>query len=340
MNRLSFKLWVTEQCNLRCRYCYVSKNANVMNEDIINKSIMFVNKEMKKYKEKELIISFHGGEPLLNFDGIKLFTEYMTDHFKNRVFFQLITNGTIINEEIYDYLVKNKFRISVSIDGNKECNDLNRIKIDGTGSFDSIIKTIDYFKQQKYGIRIRMTINSSNVHLFSDSFIYLFEKNAGAIAMDIDTYNKTYNDEFWSVYEAELYKIIDYLEKYHYDWYRYYINVFRDFYFSPKEICTGGENSFHIDSLGFIYPCIMAVQNKDMCIGHVEEGINSIKLKELQSVNIKRNPSCEQCGARKVCSGESCKIINKLDTGDYFQPCNYNCKIIAIYNRLIQKRGR
>ena len=56
--------------------------------------------------------------------------------------FLITTNGTLIHGEIANWLSKNKerVRIKLSLDGDKQTHDRNRVKIDGTGTFDEIIK--------------------------------------------------------------------------------------------------------------------------------------------------------------------------------------------------------
>lgn len=337
MDRVCFTFWVTEECNLRCRYCYVSKKPVIMNEQTIENCIKFTETIMLENEDKELLITFHGGEPLLNFKAVKYLTEYLSNRYKERAVFELTTNGTVFNEEIYAFLIRYKFRISVSLDGTRECNDLNRIRSDGGSSYDETMKTLKYFKQYNYDIRIRMTINASNVHLFSDSFIYLFHQNAGVIAFAIDTYHKNYDNQFWNVFEFEIQKIMTYLKRKDFQWYQYYINIIRQCYLSPKALCSGGTDSFHIDGKGGLYPCMSAVQNSELRIGNVETGIDRVLLEKLQAINKKSNPGCEKCAAKKICDGEMCKIINKLDTGDFLKPCNYNCKLISIYNNLLKE---
>lgn len=38
----------------------------------------------------------------------------------------MTTNGTLLNKEVIEYLVKNNFKITVSIDGPKEVHDRSR----------------------------------------------------------------------------------------------------------------------------------------------------------------------------------------------------------------------
>lgn len=63
-------------------------------------------------------ISFIGGEPLLKFNLIKKIVEYIKT-FNNKVSFTIITNGSLLKEDILNYLIENMFHITISFDGEK-----------------------------------------------------------------------------------------------------------------------------------------------------------------------------------------------------------------------------
>lgn len=69
-------LEITKRCNLKCRYCYVQKNEDMMQLDVGYKSIDISLRQAKKTNDKTLLIYFIGGEPLLKYDSIKKYCEY------------------------------------------------------------------------------------------------------------------------------------------------------------------------------------------------------------------------------------------------------------------------
>ena len=141
---MNITYWVTNQCNLNCKYCYVDKDIKVMSlkvaEDTFNFVSNFIQNSIKN--NEKINISFHGGEPLLNFEVIKYLVEKHKNQNYNNMTFMMTTNGTLFNKEIIDYVTEN-IQISVSLDGKKQTNDLNRIFKDGTGSFDKLKETFD-----------------------------------------------------------------------------------------------------------------------------------------------------------------------------------------------------
>lgn len=75
-------LQVTQQCNLRCKYCAYSGNyynrshtSNRMDFETAKKAIDFYLKRSEK--ADQLALSFYGGEPLLEFELIKKCVSYI-----------------------------------------------------------------------------------------------------------------------------------------------------------------------------------------------------------------------------------------------------------------------
>lgn len=147
-NRLTIILHVTNKCNLKCSYCYA-------NSDIKHDKYLDINKIAKliqvlnKSKVQDTFFIFHGGEPLVKFSTLKKILKLVKDNFKGNSSFAIQTNGTILNNEILDFIINEKVKISISIDGYKEIHDKNRIDSNSNGSFDKIIQNIETLRKHK-----------------------------------------------------------------------------------------------------------------------------------------------------------------------------------------------
>ena len=145
---------VTEDCNLACRYCYMTgkNNKGKMSFQIAKQAIDYILKERSLFNEKGVIWDFIGGEPFLEIELIDQISDYikqqmfLLDHpWFNKYRFSFSTNGILYNtSKVQNYIKKNRGHISIgiSIDGNKTKHDLQRIKKDGTGTYDDVIKNI------------------------------------------------------------------------------------------------------------------------------------------------------------------------------------------------------
>lgn len=145
---------VTENCNLRCKYCYWSeiyentrnRTVNVMTSEVALKALDYFFDKMKKISDynpgKECAITFYGGEPLLNFKLIKECIEYTKKNCPTSYIFNMTTNGLLLKGEILEYLVKNEVYIGISFDGSKENHDRLRVDEKNMGSHERILSNL------------------------------------------------------------------------------------------------------------------------------------------------------------------------------------------------------
>ena len=115
-------LTLTQKCNLSCVYCYENhKSSKMMRLETAKK---IVDKELllnDGYEEIEF--DFFGGEPFLNFSLIKEITDYIIHYVTNKkVLIFIVTNGTLLNDEIKQWLIENKKYVicGLSLDGTKK----------------------------------------------------------------------------------------------------------------------------------------------------------------------------------------------------------------------------
>ncbi|MDU5210704.1 MAG: radical SAM protein [Clostridium sp.] len=157
-------LIVTEECNLRCKYCVYSGNYdnnrihknNYMDDIIAKKAIHKYLNECKQFRKSNLffkpIIGFFGGEPLLNFNVIKEAVRFSKDIYKEKILYTMTTNAMLLTEEKLDFLVKNNFLLVISLNGDRYENDRLRVDIKNSGSFDRVISNMKrlYEKYPQY----------------------------------------------------------------------------------------------------------------------------------------------------------------------------------------------
>nr|WP_298684068.1 radical SAM protein [uncultured Methanomethylovorans sp.] len=117
---------VTEDCNLRCKYCVYGGNHSIRREHNIKNELKWnvakqaVDFFLKNSQDSEAkFITFYGGEPLLKFSLIKNIIVYASK-IDPKVRFALTTNGTLLNPERVHFLIDQKVTITISIDGPDE----------------------------------------------------------------------------------------------------------------------------------------------------------------------------------------------------------------------------
>ncbi|MDD2907724.1 MAG: radical SAM protein [Candidatus Gracilibacteria bacterium] len=110
MNKYNIILHTTTSCNFDCSYCDVVKDKKQLDSEKLEIFINFI----KKNKEQINLVKFFGGEPLLAFKNIKYIIENTANIIGNK--YELVTNTSLLNEEICDYLEKYFEIIFFSID--------------------------------------------------------------------------------------------------------------------------------------------------------------------------------------------------------------------------------
>ena len=153
-------LELTENCNLRCKYCVYGDNYSFHEDRIgVNMSLetaktaidylfeIWKKNNNNAYQRK--YVGFYGGEPLLRMKQIKSIVSY----FNNKAAeigldtgFLITTNGVLLDKYI-DYLFDNHFSLLISLDGDKFA-DQYRVFPNGTPSFDVVSKNVELVRNR------------------------------------------------------------------------------------------------------------------------------------------------------------------------------------------------
>ncbi|NOQ24620.1 MAG: radical SAM protein [Bacteroidales bacterium] len=325
-------------CNLRCKYCYAQDGsyeypAENMPPETAEKTIEFF---VDKYKNIASVL-FFGGEALLNFEMIKAAVEKFKNlHLQGKISeiprYSLISNGTLLNDEIIEYLSLNKFSLTISIDGNKIINDKLRIFPNGKGTFDVILNNILKIKKNYPNINIAWESTFTNVHeslgmtvedvnntlkeitgieegmiipaIKSDHTN--FEPNLKEVKKDL---KKMFHDDWQNVYEGKRINDVDFLGT---------IVKFMD-KSSSRYMCAMGFFLFSIAPNGDIFPCHMLTSGKkpDFFIGNINDDKDHLfsniqKMSDkLKTYDKAKNSNCNNCFAAGFCG--FCPAIHILE---------------------------
>lgn len=338
MNKV-IAIWVTTKCNLKCRYCYEG-------DHIHGESLSFENADkvinfIKKFKEpnERIIIDFHGGEPLINFDVVKYIIKECNKLFdRKEVDYCITSNGVLFNDEILDFLVNNfNYSLSVSLDGKKETHDFNRSSRCGHGSFDKAYNGALAMLKRRPDVRARLTFDKSNINNLSENIIFLIESGFKCIVPGVDWFCKDWVEEdFDKIYE-ELLIVKKYINKNNLD--DVCVGGINE-EITEVGICAGGSSSVHISPTGDLYPCSYTVGNKKYLIGNIDTGINQKVNSSFREMLASENKACEGCNNYSSCYSTRCKFANELVTGDCNVPAAAICHMENIRVKLSKNNGR
>lgn len=106
----------TTFCNYNCSYCDVVKDKKNLDYQTLNNLIIF----LKNNSDKINKIKFFWWEPLLVFENIKCIIKNSKDLIGNN--YEIVTNTSILNDEIWEYFNKYFKTIFFSIDSENKFN--------------------------------------------------------------------------------------------------------------------------------------------------------------------------------------------------------------------------
>lgn len=183
-DNFNLQLIFTEQCNLRCRYCFeIDKGPRQMPLELA-----------KRILERELIqedgpseyqVDLMGGEPFLFFDEVKELVEYFklhTNEYNKKFYFVIGTNLTLLNSEMEQWLVENKHRVilAISLDGTRDAH--NHYRCD---SYDAVIRNLPFYKQLYPDQGAKMTIGSDTISSVYDSIRHIESLGLPSVAANV-----------------------------------------------------------------------------------------------------------------------------------------------------------
>lgn len=128
---------------------------------------------------------FHwfGGEPLLRVDTIQWGLDYIKEHAPegHRVEHMITTNGVLLHRDL-DWLLANKIKIMLSVDGSFEAQ-RNYRKAFGNeqGTYDRIFKTIELLQQEKIPYFCNMVITPETVEEMVPNVSYMRSRGVGQV---------------------------------------------------------------------------------------------------------------------------------------------------------------
>ena len=148
---------ITARCNLRCRYCYFFNNPAVDYRDLPTEEWLKFFDELGALGVMDVTLA--GGEPFIRED----LTTLLEGIVRNRVRFSLLSNGTLIDDEIAAFIASTRRceYVQVSVDGScAETHDSCR----GHGAFDGAIRGIHTLQRHRVNVAVRVTIHRNNVN--------------------------------------------------------------------------------------------------------------------------------------------------------------------------------
>jgi len=346
------QLLMAEGCNLGCRYCYQWRNGTnqkhtLMPWNVARDAVNYL--VWRSGQRNDLQITFFGGEPLLNYPTVRRVVNYcksIEKHTGKEFTFELITNGTLLDKDVVDFIVEHKFLLFVSIDGWKEMHQYNRPSLAGDKDmYDTILKNAIYANEQylkhklpAVKVRANLTGKYHDAHAVAQYFESLGFGLIGIGAIEplphgnpspaalteeqmeeltADSWEKT-KEGLAALERGE--RLGPYMKR--------KINQATTL-LSKREwhgiTCGVGRNTTIVDNRGNMYPCHRYAEMKAFEIGNVCTGMDREKMMAYyRKINGHSAESCQNCWIRDYCSGGCAWLLSDKD-GVIHSPTNEEC---------------
>jgi uncharacterized protein len=341
-------LFPTNQCNLRCKYCYASAGDMeplIMDWHYATSAVDFVVENLKETNIQAMSLGFHGGgEPLYPWQLVKRIVEYAEREcakagLKLTVF--SATNG-MLSEQQLEWIVKHFQSLNISFDGLPHVQDYHRPTPSGKGSFEFADRTMRFLDGCNFRYGIRSTISSYNIDVMEESLEYIgqnyktkqvhFEPLFFCGRCKTNDSLKPNLEKFYENYKNCEQKCKDYGINLTYSGCR--IETL------TNSFCGVAKDNFSVTPDGFITTCYEVTSKNDpksdvFIIGNIGQNgklnIDENKRRFLHSLTVENMEYCDNCFAKWHCAGE---CVSKLGHSDYTgmrgnERCELNRKLTA-----------
>lgn len=149
-NSIVIRISLGTECNNKCIYCqqhmvcksHLTDNFEETAERFVSNLYTFIANRFSDVTDRNIAVSFWGGEPLLYIDRIKVLIPLLRMVFGNLNFF-IITNGILLSDDITSFLIDNGVYTNISHDGpgQKICRNVEILDNNDTRA--NILRLID-----------------------------------------------------------------------------------------------------------------------------------------------------------------------------------------------------
>jgi uncharacterized protein len=351
----SISLNVSHTCNLGCSYCYAEqggfggKQFSSMSWDVARAA---VDRLFALAETGPITIGFLGGEPFLNGALIHRVVTYASDlgnSTRRDVRFSVTTNGTMLLADDISMFRRNRFAVTISIDGGAELQDLQRPMRTGKSSFAALRTAITPLLESPGMARVaaRSTVLRSNL-LLRERFAVLTELGFPEVGFSPLRQPLESPSAFtagdWPQYLKELSSLASEQsnaalkgESIRLSNLAIALKQLKRGFSMPFP-CSAGGGYFSVSSDGNWFACHRAIGDQAYHMGD-NSGLDSARRREfLQTRHVEAQVDCQRCWARYLCAGGCHQEAAARTTPscDFIRGWLEHC--IRIYGELLEKR--
>jgi uncharacterized protein len=319
--------WIhlTNECNLRCSYCYLGKTSEHMSSDTARKAAEAVFRSAKAHNFQQVNLKYAGGEASLHMQSVLNTHDYavqLAQQNDMRLEAVLLSNGVVLSQQAIEALKERHIRIMISLDGLDASHDSQRMFINGHGSARYVRRTIERLIASDLRPHISITVSRRNLAGLPELLDYILKRD---LTFSLSYYRENaYSEHFTDlrIEEQQLikamqaaFKIIEQslpkrsllgslLDK-------------ADLSAAHSHTCGVGHNYLVIDQHGCIAKCQADIGRTITTIS-ADDPLAAIRSdqKGVQGLPVDQKTGCRTCEWRNWCTG-GCPLLTYRATGRY-----------------------
>jgi uncharacterized protein len=311
-------LYVSEECNLRCTYCFVNKKPRRMTLETGQKAVdYFLNRNISG-TAYDLTLSFFGGEPMLETELISQLIAYAKkprDRVYKKIRFGATTNGTLAGPQVEKVIREGQLQLLISLDGDQAAT-RQRPLVSGADSYPMIAKNLKRLIGWSPQAGVRMTYHPGALNVVHNikhaielgaTSIYLcpvVEADWSGLDTQVDELHQSLAEwflrEFRQGQTPPLEVTWSILRQYHKALYC------KDCL--PKRPCQVAAGLLAINVQGNVMPCHRYLYRPQDWLGTVADSGLPAQREQYLKLHSPDFTECQSCEANRVCGG-GCRVV-------------------------------
>lgn len=315
-------LHVTQDCNLRCDYCYASpKRQQHMSLDVARAAI-----DLAEREAQDIHIVFFGGEPLLQrglIEQVVALCESRALEGKSGYGFQIATNGVLLDDEFLHFAKQHRVSISVSLDGCEAAHDQHRHLPSGAPSWALVSEQLPALVRSHPYAHVQLVISPDTAALLAESLSLVFSSGFRFVSTTLDYSAAWTRSALRTLGKAYRQAATLYVDK-TLAGDRFFLSCFDARIRTrvrgpcrPAERCAIGMRQFSVAPSGRLYPCVQFVRDDSdasWAIGEVQTGFDEEARRELHACSEADKQQCVGCALEPRCMNW-CACVNWATSG-------------------------
>lgn len=338
-------LHVTNACNLRCSYCYITKTRDVMGSETARAAVDSLIDAALHHGFSSLQIKYAGGEPTLQIPLIAethQYAQHRAAAYGLTIKGSVLSNGTLMTPSVARTLIDLDLSLMISLDGLAETNDTQRPTLGGLPSFEQV--QVGMLHAVEAGLRptVGITVTGQSVGRLPELVGRLLDHG---LPFGISLYREHQASMSLTELRLDEERVIAGLRA------AYTVIASRpppwsllaslldrtDLSGAHERSCSAGHNYLVIDHEGRVASCQMQLDRPVTTIG-VKDPLSFVRTGGLRNLSVDEKEGCRSCDWRYWCGG-GCPVATHRAEGRY-DVTSPNCRIYQeLYPDVVRLEG-